>query len=306
MTSHLPTRYPRSEAEIRPMGDILPFFLSWLANPLRVAAIIPSSRSLADVITVEISPATSPVIELGPGTGVFTRALLERGVPERQLALIEYGSDFARVLQFRFPQATVVSMDAAGLPSVRLFGGAPAGAVVSGLPLLTMPPRKIIAVLSGAFGHLRAGGAFYQFTYSPRCPVPRPILDRLGLRAKRIGGAFANVPPAAVYKLTRRRPVHLDPPEVGIAGATETVRIEGTRARLTLAQLAVPRGDLRVSRSESVTNPFLTRPALNSSELIETTARRRGTLKPEFVSRGAEFAWICDAAGLHVQISMLA
>jgi len=194
------------------MGDILPFFLSWLASPVQVAAIAPSSRSLANVITAEILPATSPVIELGPGTGVFTRALLECGVPERQLALIEYGSDFARALQFRFPQATVLWMDAAGLTSVRLF---PAGAVVSGLPLLTMPPRKIIAVLSGAFGHLRAGGAFYQFTYSPRCPVPRPILDRLGLRAIRIGGAFANVPPAAVYKLTRRRPVHLDPPAVG-------------------------------------------------------------------------------------------
>jgi phosphatidylethanolamine/phosphatidyl-N-methylethanolamine N-methyltransferase len=183
--------------------------LSWLANPERVAAITPSSRSLADGITAEISPATSPVIELGPGTGVFTRVLLERGVPEDQLALIEYGSDFARDLNYRFPQATVLWMDAAALGSVRLFGGAPAGAVVSGLPLLAMSPRKTMAVLSGAFGHLRQGGAFYQFTYGPRCPVPRRILDRLGLRAKRISGAWANVPPATVYKLTRRRPVHL-------------------------------------------------------------------------------------------------
>jgi phospholipid N-methyltransferase len=203
------------------MGDVISFFLSWLANPERVAAITPSGRSLADGITAEISPATGPVIELGPGTGVFTRALLERGVPEHQLALIEYGSDFARDLNFRFPQATVLWMDAAALGSVRLFGGAPAGAVVSGLPLLTMSPRKTMAVLSGAFGHLRQGGAFYQFTYGPRCPVPRRILDRLGLRAKRISGAWANVPPATVYKLTRRRPVHLDPPAAETSSCTK-------------------------------------------------------------------------------------
>lgn len=189
------------------MVDVLPFFQAWLANPLRIAAVAPSSRALAEAITAEISPATGPVIELGPGLGAFTRVLLERGVPERQLALIEYGSDFARVLQFRFPQATVLWMDAGRLGSVELFGGAPAGAVVSGLPLLAMSPRKAMAVLTGAFKQLRAGGAFYQFTYAPRCPVPRPILDRLGLKSMRVTGTFANVPPAAVYKVTRRRPL---------------------------------------------------------------------------------------------------
>jgi phospholipid N-methyltransferase len=191
---------------------------------VRTGAIAPSGRSLADAITAEISPATGPVIELGPGTGVFTRALLARGVPERQLALIEYGSDFARVLQFRFPQATVLWMDASRMDSIKLFGGEPAGAVVSGLPLLSMSARKAMAVLSGAFNQLRPGGAFYQFTYGPLCPVPRPILDRLGLKAKRVGRTFANMPPAAVYKLTRRRPVHLGPPASENRTAAETAR----------------------------------------------------------------------------------
>jgi phosphatidylethanolamine/phosphatidyl-N-methylethanolamine N-methyltransferase len=69
-----------------------------------------------------------------------------------------------------------------------------------------MPPRKIMAILLGAFGYLRPGGSFYQFTYGPRCPVPRPILDRLGLKARRIGGTVRNLPPAAAYRITRRRP----------------------------------------------------------------------------------------------------
>jgi phospholipid N-methyltransferase len=95
-------------------------------------------------------------------------------------------------------------MDASRLSSVELFGGERAGAIVSGLPVLAMPTRKVVVILLGAFSHLREGGAFYQFTYGPRCPVPRPILDRLGLRAKRVGSTCANVPPATVYKITRR------------------------------------------------------------------------------------------------------
>lgn len=58
------------------------------------------------------------------------------------------------------------------------------GAVISGLPLLSMPPRKVIKILGGAFFYLRHGAAFYQFTYSRECPVPRPIPDRLGLKAR--------------------------------------------------------------------------------------------------------------------------
>jgi len=78
--------------------------------------------------------------------------------------------------------------------------------VISGLPVLSMPPRKVIAILRGAFGYLRPGGAFYQVTYTTRCPIPKPILDRLGLRATRIGSTLRNIPPAAVYRIARHRP----------------------------------------------------------------------------------------------------
>jgi len=183
--------------------DLIPFFLAWLSDPLRVAAVVPSSSALADAITAEITQESAPVIELGAGTGVFTRALIAQGVPEERLALIEYGSDFARLLQFRFPAARVLRMDAARLRHVEPLDGEGAGAVVSGLPLLSMRPEKVTAILEGAFTHMRADGAFYQFTYALRCPVPRPILNRLGLQAIRIGRTLANVPPAAVYRIRR-------------------------------------------------------------------------------------------------------
>lgn len=186
-------------------ADAFLFFRAWLSAPLRVASVTPSGRALSSLITAEISTQTGTVIELGPGTGVFTEALLRRGVAEENLVLVEYGAEFANQLSARFPGAKTVRMDAAHLRKLPLHPSAPVGAVVSGLPLLSMPLRKVLAILEGAFSHLRHGGAFYQFTYGPRCPIARPLLDRLGLRATYVGSTFANIPPAAVYRISRRR-----------------------------------------------------------------------------------------------------
>jgi phospholipid N-methyltransferase len=176
----------------------------WLSDPLRVASVTPSGRALAAMMTRELGPGDAPVIELGPGTGVFTDALIARGVPEGQLVLVEMGANFARLLRNRLPEATVLEMDASRLGKIELPGTLRAGAVVSGLPVLAMPPRTVMQIVHGAFVHLRDGGAMYQFTYGPRCPVRRPILERLGLEAKRVGGAMLNVPPASVYRITRK------------------------------------------------------------------------------------------------------
>jgi len=187
-------------------ADAFLFFRAWLSAPLRVASVTPSGRALSSLMTTEISADTGTVIELGPGTGVFTEALLNRGVAEENLVLVEYGAEFANQLSDRFPAAKTVQMDAAQLRKLPLHASAPVGAVVSGLPLLSMPLRKVHAILEGAFSHLRPGGAFYQFTYGPKCPIARPVLDRLGLKATYIGWTFANIPPAAVYRISRRRP----------------------------------------------------------------------------------------------------
>jgi phosphatidylethanolamine/phosphatidyl-N-methylethanolamine N-methyltransferase len=188
--------------------NTLLFFRALASSPRTVGAIAPSGASLARLMTSEISAATGPVLELGPGTGIFTQALLGRGVLESDLTLIEYGSDFMRVLQMRFPHARVLWMDAAWISSHNLFSD-PVGAVVSGLPLLTMSPRKVMAILTGTFSNLRPGAAFYQFTYAMKCPVPKTILDRLDLKAVCIGRVLRNVPPASVYRITRRKPSRL-------------------------------------------------------------------------------------------------
>lgn len=196
--------------------DALSFFLAWLDNPLRVGALAASSPALADAITAGITPESAPVIELGPGSGVFTHSLIARGIAAHRLALIEQDPIFAARLRLLFPDALVLEMDAARLSDAELFTGERAGAVVSGLPLLLMPPKQVIAILEGAFEHLRPGGVFYQFTYGLRSPVSRAILDRIGLAATRIGATVVNVPPAQVYRIDRRpsRPVADGPPPV--------------------------------------------------------------------------------------------
>lgn len=184
--------------------NVLLFFRALAFKPRTVGAIAPSGANLASLITSEITAATGPVLELGPGTGVFTEALLARGVKERDLTLIEYGSDFMRLLQARFPRARVLWMDAAWMASHDLFEK-PLGAVVSGLPLLNFSSKKVIAILAAAFGNLRDGGAFYQFTYGMQCPISKEHLDQLGLQATCMGRVLLNIPPASVYRITRSK-----------------------------------------------------------------------------------------------------
>ncbi len=138
-------------------------------------------------MTKEISPLTGPVLELGPGTGVFTGALLERGIAERDLTLVEYERDFATLLQDRFPDARVLHLDVRQMWKTALSGSF-FGGVVSGLPLLAMRPDDVQALLEGCFSNLRPHGAFYQFTYGQKMPRARrnPRLPRSCLKEDRL------------------------------------------------------------------------------------------------------------------------
>lgn len=121
-----------------PRFDRRRFLLAWLRAPLRIASITPSAPRLAGLMTKEISTLTGPVLELGPGTGVFTAALLERGIAERDLTLVEYERDFATLLQDRFPDARVLQLDVREMWKTALSRGF-FGGVVSGLLRPKMP-----------------------------------------------------------------------------------------------------------------------------------------------------------------------
>jgi phospholipid N-methyltransferase len=170
----------------------------------RAGRVLCAETALPQLMTQQISPSDAPVIVLGAGTGAFVRRIIGKGVPPEKIALIEYGSAFAEQLQKAYPAAKVLWMSASALGTVDLFGARKSGTVVSSLPLRFLPTLEIMQILSGAFGHLRRGGTFYQVSCGPRCPIPDAVLDRLQLEARRAGKALAAVPQATIYRIRRR------------------------------------------------------------------------------------------------------
>lgn len=199
-TGHVASRVRRHSW----VAERIRFLRAWRANPKGIGAIWPSSSRLAAAMTRDVAPSAGPCLELGAGTGSFTRALVARGLTPAQLTLIEMDAQFASQLRHDFPDAYVYQGDAAKLAGLPLFADGLAGVAICGLPLLNMPVKQQIGILRGTFTQLRAGGYMVLFTYGPRCPVGQRVLDRLGLRARRVETVIANVPPAHVWKLTRR------------------------------------------------------------------------------------------------------
>ena len=184
------------------------FFLQWLKNPLRVAAISPSSQQLARQMMTQLPRPCRRVIELGGGTGVFTQALLDHGVAPADLLVLELNEELHQHLVRQFPGARVVCGDAGNLHEIAIGNGfcgeSRADAIISGLGLLSMPRQTQHSILQAAFDTLHADGRFIQFTYGPANPVTREVIDALELTARRASFTWWNVPPATVYVYQRR------------------------------------------------------------------------------------------------------
>ena len=152
-----------------------------------------------------VDPAVSgPIIELGPGTGPVTEALLERGIDPARLTLVEYDPEFCALLRGRFPGVRVVQGDAYSLRQT-LAGilREPAAAFVSGLPLFNKPLRTRLDLLDQAFSLMRPDAPFVQFTYNAISPIPR---WHGRVRAEASNRVWRNFPPARVWVYRTERP----------------------------------------------------------------------------------------------------
>ncbi len=192
----------KRDADCRPLkgffNDEVKFLKTWASKPLTTGAVTPSGRALARAMAARIDPAwTGPIIELGPGTGVVTAALLERGIDPGRLVAIEYNPDFARLLQNRFPASRVIEGDAYGLKrTLGLHGIEEAAAVVSSLPLFTRPPLQRRDLLAQAMDLLPEGRPFIQFSYAL---VP-PVAPEEGAWSLDVSDwILLNLPPARVW-----------------------------------------------------------------------------------------------------------
>jgi phosphatidylethanolamine/phosphatidyl-N-methylethanolamine N-methyltransferase len=182
--------------------DDLRFIRTWFEKPLSMGAVAPSGRVLARTMARYVDPnGTGPIIELGPGTGPVTDALIKNGVDPSRLVLVEFDPAFCRLLQERYPLATVVQGDAYSLR--KLVGEllvTPAAAIVSGLPLMTKPLRTRLRLIGEALNLLAPGAPFVQFTYAVVSPIPTRLA---GVRAERSEPIWLNVPPARVWVYRR-------------------------------------------------------------------------------------------------------
>jgi phosphatidylethanolamine/phosphatidyl-N-methylethanolamine N-methyltransferase len=180
------------------LDDEVRFIRSWMEKPLATGAVMPSGKPLARAMAKCVDPGIEgPVVELGPGTGAVTAALVEQGVEPSRLVLVEFNPTFCRLLRTRYPEAVVVQGDAYGIK--RLLASLlrqPAAAVVSGLPLFTKPLKFRLRLLADAFTLLAPDAPFVQFTYAVVPPIPRSYTGAHVQGSERI---WLNIPPARVW-----------------------------------------------------------------------------------------------------------
>jgi phosphatidylethanolamine/phosphatidyl-N-methylethanolamine N-methyltransferase len=179
------------------------FFRQWLLRPKTLGSVTPSSRYLARAIAEVVAARPAPIIlELGGGTGPITRGLLDAGVPPEQLVVIEIDRALHAYLSRRFPELRVIRGDATRLTALLAEHGiGDVGCVISGIPMVNMPLAFQRAVIAEAFAALPPDGFVVQYSYSPVPPIRHRLL---GVAAERVRYVLRNIPPAAVWRFTRR------------------------------------------------------------------------------------------------------
>jgi phosphatidylethanolamine/phosphatidyl-N-methylethanolamine N-methyltransferase len=184
------------------IADNARFIKQWLENPRLIGAVSPSGPALAKAMAsfVDLS-REGPIVELGPGTGPVTKALLARGIAPERLVLVEYEQRFCTMLGERYPGVKIVQGDAYGLKKTlagKIYGQV--ATVVSSLPLLVRPERDRIELLHQAFELMGDEGLFIQFTYGlTKSPMPLHAVGE-NFVAKGSAPIVMNIPPARVWR----------------------------------------------------------------------------------------------------------
>lgn len=178
------------------------FFRRWLANPLQMGSIVPSSPALcARVVRNTRFAADEAVIELGAGTGVISQALLQGGLPAERLFVVEIVRDMAEHLRDQLPGANVIEGDARRLPAlIPAEWHGKIGTVVVGIPLVLLPfeeQRRFIDAIEA----VAPGRGFILYSYCVTSPLP---WKKHGLVPKREAWTPRNFPPASVWRYTPR------------------------------------------------------------------------------------------------------
>lgn len=202
--------FPRPTSRKLPLGkdrfeDEARFLRSWLERPLVMGAVTPSGKVLARTMASFVDTRIpGPILELGPGTGPVTDALIRRGVAQDRLVLVEFDPEFCQLLKRRFPKATIVQGDAYDLAET-LTGvlSEPVAATVSSLPLFTKPMEQRTDLLETAQSLMHPDAPFIQFTYAVVPPIPA---RSPAYRTRASNRIWRNLPPARVWVYNQVKP----------------------------------------------------------------------------------------------------
>ncbi|MEO3997134.1 phospholipid N-methyltransferase PmtA [Mesorhizobium sp. CAU 1732] len=188
----------------RRFDEELRFFKGWIDKPRAVGSIVPTSgvtaRKMASVINID---SGLPVLELGPGTGVITKAILEAGVSPSDLYSIEYSEDFVEHLERAYPQVNFIQGDAFDLDAT--LGDKrdlTFDSIISGVPLLNFPVAQRVAYVEDLLDRIPAGRPVVQLTYGPRSPVPP---GRGNYTVEHFDFIIRNLPPTQLWIYRRPR-----------------------------------------------------------------------------------------------------
>jgi len=204
---HRVLRLRRAQRLAEYVKNIVPgvFIQEFINRPGTIGAICPSSRFLAKHMARQVSPADDGlVIELGGGTGVITQALLDRGVAPDRLMVVEYSNQFVQKLRARFSNLNIVHGNATELCRF-VPQGRKVSAIVSSLPLCSLPAPMTRLILQQWQELLCDTGVAVQFTYHLRTPKWRSYLDPHHTRSQIV---WANIPPANITTFSFRKPAH--------------------------------------------------------------------------------------------------
>nr|WP_316651788.1 class I SAM-dependent methyltransferase [uncultured Gellertiella sp.] len=186
----------------RKFGDEIRFFRGLMDKPRSVGAIVPTSGYTARRMASVINPQSGlPVLELGPGTGVITRAILGRGVPPEKIYSIEYSSDFYQHLVEQYPGVNFIHGDAFNLDhTLAHLEGQQFDSVISGIPLLNFPMHARVHMLEQLLDRLPPGRPVVQFSYGPVSPIAA-MPDRYHIQ--HFDFIMRNIPPAQIWLYRR-------------------------------------------------------------------------------------------------------
>jgi phosphatidylethanolamine/phosphatidyl-N-methylethanolamine N-methyltransferase len=178
--------------------DELQFFKGWITRPKTVGSIVPTSSTTARKMASIVNPNSGlPVLEVGPGTGVITRAILARGLKPENLYALEYSPEFVRHLRRLYPGVNVIEGDAFNLSAAlgdhrdTVFDS-----VVSGVPLLNFPVAQRVAYVESLLDRIPAGRPIVQLTYGPMSPIPP---GRGDYRVEHFHFIVRNIPPTQLW-----------------------------------------------------------------------------------------------------------